>query len=69
MMVSRSGKARSETARAEVDRAVFTFAVAAEEATRIGGEWLPLDWQSSHRGTSGNRAALSVGADFGNYAV
>ena len=35
------------TARAEVERAVFTFAVAAEEATRIGGEWLPLDWQES----------------------
>jgi len=42
-----------ETARAEVDRAVFTFAVAAEEATRIGGEWLPLDWQSSTAGRAG----------------
>lgn len=38
------------TARAEVDRAVFTFAVAAEEATRIGGEWLPLDLQPSSTG-------------------
>ncbi|MGH9714656.1 MAG: aldehyde dehydrogenase family protein [Candidatus Acidiferrales bacterium] len=43
-----------KTARAEVDRAVFTFAVAAEEATRIGGEWLPLDLQSSTVG----RAAI-----------
>jgi len=43
-----------KTARAEVDRAVFTFAVAAEEATRIGGEWLPLDWQPSTAG----RAAI-----------
>jgi len=42
-----------KTARAEVDRAVFTFAVAAEEATRIGGEWLPLDWQSSTAGRTG----------------
>jgi glyceraldehyde-3-phosphate dehydrogenase (NADP+) len=42
-----------KTARAEVDRAVFTFAVAAEEATRIGGEWLPLDWQSSTAGRAG----------------
>src|ERR1700730_2662736 len=41
------------TARAEVDRAVFTFEVAAEEATRIGGEWLPLDWQSSTAGRAG----------------
>jgi len=43
-----------KTARAEVDRAVFTFAVAAEEATRISGEWLPLDWQPSTVG----RAAI-----------
>jgi acyl-CoA reductase-like NAD-dependent aldehyde dehydrogenase len=34
-----------KTARAEVDRAVFTFSVAAEEAARIGGEYLPLDLQ------------------------
>lgn len=39
-----------KTARAEVDRAIFTFAVAAEEATRISGEWLPLDWQPSTAG-------------------
>src|ERR1700746_1409229 len=42
-----------KTARVEVDRAIFTFAVAAEEATRIGGEWLPLDWQSSTAGRAG----------------
>jgi acyl-CoA reductase-like NAD-dependent aldehyde dehydrogenase len=33
------------TARAEIDRCVFTFAVAAEESVRIGGEWLPMDLQ------------------------
>ena len=32
------------TARGEVDRAIFTFKVASEEARRIGGEILPLDW-------------------------
>ena len=32
------------TARLEVDRAVFTFKVGAEEARRIHGEILPLDW-------------------------
>lgn len=32
-----------KAARAEVERAIFTFAVAAEEATRILGEWVPLD--------------------------
>ena len=34
-----------KTARAEVDRAIFTFSVAAEESVRIGGEFLPLDLQ------------------------
>jgi len=34
-----------KAARTEVDRAVFTFNVAAEESTRIYGEYLPLDWQ------------------------
>jgi len=33
-----------KTARGEVDRAIFTFKVASEEARRIGGEILPLDW-------------------------
>ncbi len=32
------------TARAEVDRAIFTFQVAAEETKRIYGEIVPLDW-------------------------
>jgi acyl-CoA reductase-like NAD-dependent aldehyde dehydrogenase len=36
-----------KSARTEVDRAVFTFNIAAEEATRIHGEYLPLDWQES----------------------
>lgn len=31
-------------ARGEVDRAIFTFKVAAEEAKRIYGEIVPLDW-------------------------
>jgi acyl-CoA reductase-like NAD-dependent aldehyde dehydrogenase len=34
-----------KAARTEVERAVFTFNVAAEESTRIYGEYLPLDWQ------------------------
>jgi hypothetical protein len=29
------------TARAEVERAIFTFNIAAEESTRIYGQWLP----------------------------
>jgi acyl-CoA reductase-like NAD-dependent aldehyde dehydrogenase len=50
-----------KTARAEVDRAVFTFAVAAEEATRIGGEWLPLDWQASTAGRAAIVRRFSLG--------
>lgn len=40
-----------KAARAEVDRAVLTFSVAAEESTRIPGEVLPLDVHPS----AGNR--------------
>src|SRR6202522_834699 len=40
-------------ARTEVDRAIFIFNVAAEEATRIYGEYLPLDWQEYTAGRWG----------------
>jgi acyl-CoA reductase-like NAD-dependent aldehyde dehydrogenase len=40
-------------ARAEVSRAIFTWRVAAEEAGRIGGEWLVLDRQPSAAGRWG----------------
>ena len=40
-------------ARAEVARAAFTFAVAAEESTRIEGEYLPLDASEAARGRWG----------------
>jgi len=36
-----------KAARVEVNRAVFTFTIAAEESTRIYGDWLPLDLQAS----------------------
>jgi acyl-CoA reductase-like NAD-dependent aldehyde dehydrogenase len=39
-----------KAARVEVDRAVFTFNVAAEESTRISGEWLPMDLLPSTAG-------------------
>ncbi|HTK94493.1 MAG TPA: aldehyde dehydrogenase family protein, partial [Terriglobales bacterium] len=42
-----------KTARAEVDRAAFTFEVAAEEAVRIYGEYLPLDLQEFAQGRWG----------------
>jgi acyl-CoA reductase-like NAD-dependent aldehyde dehydrogenase len=42
-----------KAARTEVDRAVFTFNVAAEESTRIYGEYMPLDWQEFTAGRWG----------------
>src|SRR5437868_9617881 len=42
-----------KAARIEVERAAFTFNIAAEEATRIYGEYLPLDWQESTAGRWG----------------
>jgi glyceraldehyde-3-phosphate dehydrogenase (NADP+) len=41
-------------ARVEASRAITTFAVAAEESKRIGGELLPLDWTPG----SENRSAI-----------
>jgi acyl-CoA reductase-like NAD-dependent aldehyde dehydrogenase len=42
-----------KTARIEVARAIFTFQVAAEESTRIYGEFLPLDGSDNAAGRSG----------------
>src|SRR5579871_3583921 len=42
-----------KTARSEVERTIFTFNVAAEESTRIYGEYLPLDWQEFTAGRWG----------------
>ncbi len=42
-----------KAARSEVERTIFTFTVAAEESTRIYGEYLPLDWQEYTAGRWG----------------
>src|ERR1700745_361880 len=42
-----------KAARTEVEGAIFTFNVAAEESTRIYGEYLPLDWQEFTAGRWG----------------
>ncbi len=42
-----------KAARTEVERGIFTFNVAAEESTRIYGEYLPLDWQEFTAGRWG----------------
>ncbi|HJW21932.1 MAG TPA: aldehyde dehydrogenase family protein [Candidatus Limnocylindrales bacterium] len=50
---------------AEVDRAVFTFRLAAEEAERIGGEVIPLDLMASSRGRVGITRRFPVGPVLG----
>ncbi|HMK20732.1 MAG TPA: aldehyde dehydrogenase family protein [Terriglobales bacterium] len=50
-----------KAARTEVERAIFTFTIAAEESTRIYGEYLPLDWQESTAGRWGIVKRFPVG--------
>jgi acyl-CoA reductase-like NAD-dependent aldehyde dehydrogenase len=50
-----------KAARIEVDRAIFTFHVAAEESLRIGGEWMSLDWQPMSAGRSAILRSFPLG--------
>lgn len=50
-----------KAARVEVDRAIFTFNVAAEESTRRYGEYLPLDWQEFTAGRWGLLRRFPIG--------
>ncbi len=52
LLTRESGKPIKD-ARGEVARGGLTFRTAAEEALRITGEWLPLDWNAANRGRSG----------------
>ncbi len=54
-----------KTARAEVDRAVFTFKVAAEESKRIYGEIVPLDWQPGMEGREAHIRRVPLGPILG----
>src|SRR6266545_2962058 len=49
------------TARLEVDRAAFTFKVGAEEARRIHGEILALDWLPGTEGREGHVRRVPLG--------
>jgi len=49
------------TARLEVERAAFTFKVAAEEAKRIYGEIVPLDWIPGNEGRIGHVRRVPLG--------
>ena len=50
-----------KAARVEVERGAFTFGIAAEEAVRLGGEYLPLDWQAAAAGKWGIVRRFPVG--------
>jgi acyl-CoA reductase-like NAD-dependent aldehyde dehydrogenase len=50
-----------KTARLEVDRAAFTFVVAGEEAKRIYGEIVPLDWLPGNEGRVGHVRRVPLG--------
>jgi acyl-CoA reductase-like NAD-dependent aldehyde dehydrogenase len=50
-----------KTARVEVDRAVYTFSVAAEEAKRIYGELVPLDWLPGNDGREAQIRRIPLG--------
>src|SRR5215472_8372893 len=50
-----------KAARTEVERASFTFTIAAEETTRIPGEFLSLDWQQFTVGRWGIVRRFPVG--------
>ena len=52
-LLSRESGKPIRDARVEVARGALTFRIAAEEAQRINGEWLPLDWSAPNRGRSG----------------
>ena len=58
-----------KAARTEVERAIFTFNVAAEESTRIYGEFLPLDWQEFTAGRWGIVRRFPLGPIAGHHAL
>lgn len=49
------------TARAEVDRAVYTFKIAAEESKRIQGEIVSLDWLPGNEGREAHVYRVPLG--------
>ena len=60
LLTQESGKPIRDS-RVEVSRAALTFRTAAEEALRINGEWLPLDWTAANRGRHGIVRRYAIG--------
>ncbi|HUF06238.1 MAG TPA: aldehyde dehydrogenase family protein [Candidatus Binatia bacterium] len=53
VLLSRESGKPIRDAKGEVARGALTFRTAAEEALRINGEWLPLDWAPANKGRHG----------------
>ncbi len=64
LIVAEAGKPL-RPARAEVDRTVLTFKTAAEEATRLGGENIPLDVTQGNEGRWGLVQRFPIGPVLG----
>lgn len=64
-MISQEAAKPIKTARVEVERAINTFQVAAEEATRIYGEYIPLDTLEATAGRWGLVKRVPLGPVFG----
>jgi glyceraldehyde-3-phosphate dehydrogenase (NADP+) len=64
MITLESGKPVSDS-RGEVDRAALTFRIASEEATRIGGEFIPLNRNISSEKRWGITRRFPLGPVFG----
>jgi glyceraldehyde-3-phosphate dehydrogenase (NADP+) len=61
VLIAREAGKPIASARAEVARGVSTFEIAAEEATRITGEVMPLDVTAASRGYSGSWVRVPAG--------
>ena len=59
LLTRESGKPIKD-ARGEVARGALTFRTAAEEALRINGEWLPLDWNAPAGAAAESCAAIRL---------
>ena len=60
-LLSRESGKPIKDARGEVARGALTFRTAAEEALRINGEWLPLDFAAANRGRHGILRRYPIG--------
>jgi acyl-CoA reductase-like NAD-dependent aldehyde dehydrogenase len=60
-LISAEGGKPIKLARGEVDRSRLTCKLAAEEATRLGGDWLPLDIAPGSRGYTALVGRVPVG--------